>query len=103
MGLFHRQKELCAREGCNHPKKKHCIKYRDAVRFEQLQDSCRVDGCPCSKILYGYIEPENVQSLFEGKNINEKGEEFWLCGHCENNIKFETREEYVSHHNRVHS
>ena len=39
----------------------------------------------------------------EGINISEDGTEYWVCVHCENSVKFDTKEEYVSHHYRHHS
>ena len=37
----------------------------------------------------------------DGKNIDEKGNEYWVCG-C-SSFKFSTKEEYIMHHYRVHS
>jgi hypothetical protein len=50
-----------------------------------------------------YTEQLILSRCSEGRNIDKNGKEFWVCSHCTSNIKFETKEEYVSHHNRVHS
>ena len=39
----------------------------------------------------------------EGKNISEDGTEYWVCAHCGNLIKFDTREDYITHHFKEHS
>ncbi len=38
---------------------------------------------------------------FKGKNIDENGEPYWVCSHCSD--KFNTREDYITHHFQVHS
>lgn len=48
------------------------------------------------------IEQYMLSHGLEGKNVDENGKEYWLCGHCSSIIKFNTREEYISHHFRVH-
>ena len=49
------------------------------------------------------IEQMILSHSNEGRNVDKKGYEFWVCSHCMANIKFKTREEYVAHHQRVHS
>jgi hypothetical protein len=48
------------------------------------------------------VEQFMLSHGFEGKNTDDTGNEYWLCGHCSNIVKFKTREEYITHHFRVH-
>jgi len=49
------------------------------------------------------IEQLMLSHGFEGKNIDENGKSYWVCGNCSPKIKFNTREDYINHHFQVHS
>ena len=49
------------------------------------------------------IEQVMLSHGFEGKNIDENGKSYWVCGNCSPKIKFNTREDYINHHFQVHS
>ena len=49
------------------------------------------------------IEQVMLNHGLEGKNIDENGEEYWICHRCSREIKFYTREDYISHYFEFHS
>jgi len=62
--------------------------------YLQFLRECNVDESDIKLIMNRYVD--------EGKNVDEDGNEFWLCEHCGGNLRFKTREEYMQHHYRVH-
>ena len=52
------------------------------------------------------VDEEYVENFLlsdEGKNVMDDGTIFWVCSHCTGIVKFNSKEDYVSHHFRVHT